>query len=85
MVLEAFSIRDQKAEAYNTPFFQKTKGEAVRSFMTAVNDKSTNLNKYPEDFDLYQIGQWDDLKGQMVPLDTPKHVGKAIEYLEKQP
>jgi hypothetical protein len=83
MVLNAFSIRDSKAEAFNTPFFQKTKGEAIRSFESAVNDGKTQLNQYPEDFDLYHVGEWDDATGKIKPLDTPNHVIKAIEVAKK--
>lgn len=81
MVLQVYSIRDAKAEAFNSPFYQKTKGEALRSFQTAVNDPKTQLNRFPEDFDLYEIGTWDDSTGLVTPLDTPKHTAKAVEML----
>ena len=84
MFLELYSIRDAKAEAYGNPFTQKTKGEALRSFMTAVNDPKTTLHQYPEDFDLYQIGTWNDQNGKIDHLETPKHLAKAIEYVENQ-
>lgn len=78
MILKVFSIRDAKSEVYNTPFFQKTHGEAERSFRTAANDDKTQINKYPEDFDLYYLGEYDDNTGQVTPLDTPQHVLKAV-------
>jgi hypothetical protein len=83
MVLKVFSIHDQKAEAYNTPFFQKTKGEALRNFTTGVNDPKTTLNQYPEDFDLWEMGDWDDQTGKFEPYETPKHIAKAIEMLDR--
>lgn len=79
MILKAFSIRDQKAEVFNTPFFQKTHGEAERSFRAAVMDEKTQLNKYPEDFNLYYVGQYDDNTGVFEAKDAPEHVLGAIQ------
>jgi len=78
MELKLFSIRDQKGEIYNTPFFQKTHGEAERNFSQLVNDSKSTVSQFPEDFDLYFIGSYDDQTGKLNSLDTPQHVVKAI-------
>lgn len=78
MNLKIFSIRDTKGEIYNTPFFQKTHGEAERSFTSLMNDQNTMIAKYPEDFDLYFIGEFDDQSGKITHLDSPQHLVKAI-------
>lgn len=79
MILKAFSIRDSKAEVFNTPFFQKTHGEAERSFKQLIQDEKSMLSKYPEDYDLYYLGEYDDNTGKLVTLDTPQHLHKAIQ------
>lgn len=79
MQLKAYSIRDSKSEVFHTPFFQKTHGEAERSFKKLTNDPSTDVNKYPEDFDLYYIGEYDDNTGKWTPEDSPKHIIKAVQ------
>lgn len=84
MVLKMYTIRDQKAEIYNAPFFQKTHGEAERSFRTTVGDSQTTLNKFPEDFDLYYLGEYDNNTGQFEPNETPKHIMKAIDCLKQE-
>lgn len=73
-----FTIKDQKAQVYNTPFFQKSPGEAERSLKSLTNDNQSLISKYPEDFDLYLIGEYDDQTGMMTSLDTPQHIVKAI-------
>jgi len=78
MVLKIFSVRDSKGEIFGQPFFQKTPGEAERSFKMLVNDSQSIPSKYPEDFDLYYIGQFDDQSGKVQPIDTPMHIVKAI-------
>lgn len=78
-----YSIRDAKAEIFHVPFFKKSHGEAERDFKTTVNDGKTQLHQYPEDFDLYYIGVYDDNKGVTKSLDTPQHVVKAVNCLNE--
>lgn len=79
METRIYSIRDQKSEIFNLPFHKKTHGEAERDFRSLVNDKNSMVHKYPEDFDLYYIGDYDDNTGRITPLDTPQHVIKAVQ------
>lgn len=84
MILKVYSIRDQKGEIFNTPFFKKTHGEAERDFRSLVGDEKSFVNKYPEDFDLYYLGQYDDNTGKFDPIDTPQHIVKAVQFKENQ-
>jgi len=84
MQLKIFSIRDSKGEIYNTPFFQKTHGEAERMFRELANDQKSMISKYPDDFDLYYIGEYSDQTGNIVPCETPQHVIKAINVARKE-
>lgn len=78
MQLKMYSIRDQKAEIWNVPFYKKTHGEAERDFHQAVLDEKSMLNKYPEDYDLYFVGTYDDQTGVTISVDTPQHMAKAV-------
>lgn len=82
MIMRMFSIRDAKAEVYNMPFFKGTHGEAERDFRSVVNDEKSTVNKYPDDFDLYYLGEYDTDKGTITALDTPQHVLKAISCIQ---
>lgn len=84
MILKMYSIRDAKSEVYNTPFFAKTHGEAERNFRTASNDDKTTISKYPEDYDLYYLGEYDDNKGTLASLDSPQHIVKAVHCVNTQ-
>jgi hypothetical protein len=79
------SIRDAKAEIFNKPFYQNTHGEAERTFRTIVNDDSTAVSKYPEDYDLWYLGEFDDNSGKAELLDTPQHMIKAIDVQSQNP
>ena len=85
MVFKAYSIRDAKAEVFNPPFYKHTHGEAERDFKKLVNENNSFINQFPEDFDLYYIGQFDDNTGKFQPLDSPEHQIKAIQLKNSAP
>lgn len=60
-----FSVRDRSADCFGQPMFGVSKGGVIRSFGDEVNrvDVGNNLNKHPEDFDLYYLGTFDDATG----------------------
>ena len=76
-----YTIRDTKGEVFHPPFYKKTHGEAERDFRTLVNDDKSMQFKYPEDFDLYYVGDYDDQSGKIVPQDSPQHIIKAVQVL----
>lgn len=80
MILKMFTIRDQKGDCFNTPFFQRTHGEAERNFQQLVRDGKSTLSQFPEDYDLYFLGDYDDQTGKVNVQDTPQHVAKAISF-----
>ena len=82
MILKMYSIRDQKAEVFNTPFYMKTHGEAERNFAKATGDEKTMIHQYPKDFDLYYLGEYDDSKGKFTPIEAPQHIASAIQFAE---
>jgi len=83
MILKAYSIRDAKAEVFNPPFYKNTHGEAERDFVRITQDEKSTVCKFPEDFDLYHVGEFDDRTGKFNPLDTPTHIIKAIQLVKK--
>lgn len=78
MLQKMYSIRDSKAEIFYPPMFQKTHGEAERTFNKMVQDEKSMISQYPDDYDLYYIGEYDDQTGTINSLQTPQHVVKAV-------
>ena len=60
MIKKMFTIYDEKAEAYFPPFYTDTEGLAIRMIMETMNDPNSNLSKYPADFTLFYLGEFDD-------------------------
>nr|QJB19096.1 MAG: nonstructural protein [Microvirus sp.]QJB19319.1 MAG: nonstructural protein [Microvirus sp.] len=63
MKLLAFSVRDEKVEAFLPPFFCRSKGEAIRSFTQAVDNPEHAFARNLPDFVLFEVGAFDDVAG----------------------
>lgn len=83
MELKIYSIRDAKGDAYGQIIIQRTHGEAERFFKNQINEANSFYGKYPEDFDLYYIGNMDNVSGKITPTDTPQHVIKGVQLKEE--
>lgn len=81
MVQKMYSVRDSKAEFYERPFLQHTHAEAQRSFASIARDPQNPIGKNPEDFDLYYLGEYDNVTGKLDPLPAPEHIVKANALL----
>ncbi len=81
-MLKLFTIHDSKAEAFIQPFFSPATGAAIRSFERAVNDDSTDFSRYPSDYTLFEIGEFDTQTGRISTLPTLLNLGLAATFKE---
>ena len=79
--MKVYSVYDGKAQAFNQPFFMRTDGEVLRSFSEVVNEKGHQFNKHAGDYTLFQIGEFDEQSGMISPLNTPRSLGLALEFV----
>jgi hypothetical protein len=82
MIFKTFTVYDSKTEAYLQPFFVNSKGAAIRSFSDASNEPGHQFNKYPEDFTLFELGEYDDATAELTRLDALVSLGTAIEFIK---
>lgn len=74
MKQKIFSVYDAKAEAFTEPFFAPTRGVAVRSMTQAVNDPSHVFGRHPEDYTLFELGEFEAQSGSLVAHAAPQSV-----------
>lgn len=78
-MLKIFSVYDSKAEAYLTPIFVPNAAVAVRSFVGAATNPESAIFANAEDFELWELGEWDPGKGTFV--ETKKvSLGLASDF-----
>lgn len=75
-----FSIYDKKTTMFGVPFASPTNGSAERQIQTYVNDNQSPLNKYPEDYDLYFVGDFDLATATITP-HKPQHLLNAAQLV----
>lgn len=78
-MLKMFTVYDSQTEAYLPPFCCRSVGEAMRSFEDAANNKDSNICKYPAAFTLFEIGSYDDDKGEISVFEAKKSLALAVE------
>lgn len=80
MILKVFSVLDVKADAFLSPFFFSTTGQAVRAFKDLVNDHQSTLHRHPADYRLFHVGTFDDSNAFLTALEKPEPLGYASDY-----
>lgn len=83
MKLKLFSVKDQKATTFNSPFASHNERDATHNVRHLVNDKRSLPGQYPKDFDLYLLGEFDDQTGKLIPLDHPQHIESCINLVDE--
>lgn len=83
MRLTMCSIRDSVAGAWLTPLFFQSKAQAVRSFQDAVNDKSSDFAKHPEDYALFGLGEFDPETGAVSVYAQPESLGIGVNFVRE--
>lgn len=71
MLLQIYSIYDSKAHVYSRPVYLLNADVAHRAALDALQDKSTDLARHPEDFIMFHLGTWDDADCSFGLFDAP--------------
>ena len=83
MKMIVVSIKDRAADAFGRPFYVPSVGVAIRSFQDEVNRASEDNQMYqhPDDFDLYDLGSFDDNTGSFTLHESPAllTLGKQVK------
>lgn len=80
--LKIYAIKDKKAEAYLQPFTTTKDGLAIRMIQASM-EQENNLSKYPEDFSLYQIGEFNENTGKVEGLKDILCIGQLSDLAGK--
>lgn len=82
MILIACAVRDSAVDAFMRPFHVPSTGMAVRSFRDEVNNPESPMHKHPEDFELFELGTFDEESGKMDNLSSPRSLARAKDFKE---
>lgn len=87
MNLVIVCIKDLKGENYSQPWFVSTAASAVRSFTDLINnpEKSQTMFDHPQDFQLFEMGVFDDNTGVFQTHPIPKHLVSGESVKKEKP
>lgn len=79
MKTNIYAFRDTKI-GFMQPFLQQNEAVAMRTLKMAVNDEHSQIRNMAEDIQLYQLGNFDDDTGEIMP--EVKFIANAIDHKE---
>lgn len=82
MVYDVFCVYDSAIELYLTPFYVRTRGEALRMLRDTANDANHAFRRHPQDYSLYYLGQYYEATGQFKLEPEPRFVVKVLDLVE---
>lgn len=80
MKVPMFTLLDIKSGIHNTPFFMVHAAQAIRACVDLAMDLNTTVGRHPADFQLMQIGTFDDQTG-LVESSAPVVLGLVVNFL----
>lgn len=83
MIQKMFTVYDNCASAYLTPYFMPQTEMAERIFEGCVNDPTHLFGRFPAHFTLFLIGTWDDESATFLH-HAPSSIGNGVEYINQQ-
>lgn len=83
MEIKLYSIFDKKTAVYQPPIFCHNQGHAQRHIIDVFTGKNYTVSKFPEDFTLYEVGEFNDVTGVLNAYITPQHVCEISTLIKK--
>lgn len=86
MILRVYSIFDRKAEVFNAPMCF-VNDDILRRALTQIIPNDADMQRFPEDFDVYFIGTFDNGSGYvgLREGDTPGIVLRLTDLFGEKP
>lgn len=79
-----YGIYDSKSKFYPfPPLYLRNRGEAIRMFGDLANDKTIAIGKHPEDYCLFELGEYDE-EHSLFQNTPPESLGVALEFVQKE-
>lgn len=76
VVQKLFAVRDVKADSFGPIIVAPNRALAMRAFMEA-SEQPGPFQKYPDDFHMYEIGEYETRSGEVKAHKLPEFVMSA--------
>lgn len=83
--MKLIAVKDMKSQLFLKPHFENSLADATRSFEVMANEGENMLSKFPHDFRLMHLANFDIETGILSPLDLATDLGSVADYQRKAP
>ncbi|QXP08078.1 MAG: nonstructural protein [Arizlama microvirus] len=83
--MKLFAMYDIKASFYLQPFPETSTVAALRGFEVAVNEGKSTFSRFPDDFALMELADFDQHSGEIIVHPAPLNLGTARTVLKDSP
>lgn len=78
--MKLFAVYDKKAAAFGTPYTSQNDGTACRSFERACKDPSLEIHQFPDDYQLFALGDFDTESGAIGTHGYPCFIANGSAF-----
>lgn len=84
MILNLYSVYDEKTEVFFPPIYCHTDGQAIRHFKVQFANPETLYNQFPSDYKIYRVGKFNDNDGALNGLQIPELIISGMDLVKKE-
>lgn len=77
---KVFLFKDDKSSTYGPPFVDENRGKVIRQVQEEMQRGQAVWAKHPQDFTLFEIGEFDIRTGNVEMYETKKCVGLVQDF-----
>ena len=78
------AVFDVKVGVFFQPFFARSRGEALRSFVDQAQQEGHVFQKHPGDFSLFVLASWLEDNGSFENEVPAVNLGTALEHVSRE-
>lgn len=79
--MKLFAVLDIKSGFFLKPFAESSTVQALRGFDIAVNESDSTFRRFPDDFALMELAEFDSQNGQLQAHAAPVNLGTGRSVL----
>lgn len=79
-MLNIYTIRDKKVGTYFPPTYNAHLASLQRALQEVCNDPQHNFHKHASDFELYELGKFDENTGEILAHEKPLFLQNLTEF-----
>lgn len=81
MKLKVYSVYDKKTRLYHPPSYCHNQEHAMRMFFQVMKGAGDTMSLYPEDFQIWELGTFDDSTGYIEVTKNPLLICEVMDLV----